>query len=141
MASCDLIGSCFFFNEQLIDMTHTTEYLKEKYCKRDYDSCARYGIAKLYGQDKVPKYLFPNDMFEYLNFDLPETSNSQKGTDMQIEVIQTDGTFGWVKSSTLGKLVKMGGIAAYQCSEGWIEVRRKQSVGFGGPERRASRAY
>lgn len=56
---------------------------------------------------------------------------------MLIKVIHTDGSTGTVRDSSLWPLLKMGGIAAYQGSDGWVEVRRKQlSVNYRGPERR-----
>lgn len=48
---------------------------------------------------------------------------------MLVKVIRTDGTSGRVRSSNFGKALKSGEIAAYHCSEGWIEVRRKRNLG------------
>jgi len=36
MAKCNLVDSCFFFNDQLGDMPHASEYLKDKFCKCDF---------------------------------------------------------------------------------------------------------
>ncbi len=47
---------------------------------------------------------------------------------MLIKVIRTDGTPGKVRASRFGTTLKSGEIAAYQCSEGWIEVRRKRNA-------------
>jgi len=69
---------------------------------------------------------------------------------MLIKVIRVDGSSGTVRSTSLGQLVKAGKVVAYQCSEGWVESRRKQRkgqaddykgaerrrVGYQGPERR-----
>ncbi len=56
---------------------------------------------------------------------------------MLIKVIYLDGTLGTVKSSNIDKLVKYHHIAAYQCSEGWVEVRRKKlNIDYKGLERR-----
>ena len=71
---------------------------------------------------------------------------------MLIKVIRDDGTSGIVRSTSLGELVKSGKVVAYQCSEGWIESRRKprkgkadeytgverRKIGYQGPERRVS---
>ncbi len=46
---------------------------------------------------------------------------------MFIKVIYSDGMPGRVRSSLLGRLMKAGEIVAYKCSEGWVELRRKQS--------------
>ncbi len=137
MAYCDIHGSCFFFNEQGTEMPHTTEYLKERYCKGIFTECALYRISNFIGKEHVPQNLYPNDMLETLNFNLPDVTESQGGTAMRIEVIHTDGTFGTVRSSSLGELVKTTGIAAYLCSEGWVEVRRRQVKGnYDGLDRR-----
>ena len=59
---------------------------------------------------------------------------------MRIKVIYIDGTSDMVRPSTLGRLMELDGIVAYQCSEGWVEVRRKQLKGnYFGPERRKSK--
>jgi hypothetical protein len=117
-------------------MPHTTEYLRDMYCKGHFTECAIYRISGVYGKDKVPKYLYPSDMFETLYFDPPMTQNSPGGIALRIKVLYVDGTFGTVRSAQLGELVKKGGIAAYNCSEGWVEVRRMWNIGCSGPERR-----
>ena len=71
--NCDLNDSCFFFNEQTIDMPLTTEYLRDIYCKGCFSECAIYTITKTYGENKVPNHLYPNDIFEVLKFDLFES--------------------------------------------------------------------
>ncbi len=47
-------------------MPRTAEFLKDKYCKRDFAGCARFLVSKSYGKDRVPEYLYPNDTFETL---------------------------------------------------------------------------
>jgi hypothetical protein len=137
MAQCDLIDSCLFFNSLLKDMPCTAEYLVNKYCKGDFTACTLYKYAKAIGKDYVPKYLYPNDMYETLNHILPKTAESQEALPTMTKVIHTDGTLGMVRSSRLGALVKSGGIVAYRCTKGWVEVRRKRSKGnYTGPERR-----
>jgi hypothetical protein len=136
LAYCSHSGHCFFYNEQENDMPHTTEYLRDMYCNGRFTECALFRISSVYGKDKVPKYLYPNDMFETLHFDVPETHNSQGELAMMIKVLYADGHFGTVRSAQLGELVKKGGIAAYNCSEGWVEVRRMWNIGYSGPERR-----
>ena len=139
MATCDLYNSCFFFNEQTTAMPRTTEYLRERYCAgKHFTECALRRIANSYGKDKVPKYLYPNDMFEILNFNLFEP---QGGLDMFMKVVYPDGTSGVVKSKEIEGLIKAGKIVAFHCSEGWVEARRKQNVRYRGPERRAFLPY
>jgi hypothetical protein len=56
---------------------------------------------------------------------------------MLIKVIYPDGSSGTIRSSSLGKLSKEGGIVAFKCTEGWVEVRRKHDTTvYEGPERR-----
>jgi hypothetical protein len=117
-------------------MPHSTEHLRQIYCNGDFNGCARYRIAKLHGQDHVPKYMFPNDLLMTLNFNLPEANNFPGEIGTLLNVLNIDGTFGTVSSASLGELVKMGSIAAYHLSEGWVEVRRKINIGYKGQERR-----
>ncbi len=63
MGGCDLRASCFFYNELLKDMPHTTEHLRDRYCNGDYAHCARFVISRRYGMDNVPTYIYPNDDF------------------------------------------------------------------------------
>ncbi len=55
---------------------------------------------------------------------------------MYLKVIYPDGTTGMVKSSTIPGLIKAGKIVAFQCSEGWVEERRKNKERYYGLERR-----
>ncbi len=137
MARCDLCTSCFFFNEQATDMPRTTDYLREQYCLGErFRECVLYRIAKSYGTDNVPKYLYPNDMFEILNFNLVAR---QEGLDMFLKVIYPNGTSGVVRSKAIDGLIKAGKIIAFNCSEGWVEARRKKgNSNYSGPERRIS---
>ena len=136
MAQCKLYASCFFYNDLVADMPHSTEHLREKYCEGDFNECARFKIAQLHGQDYVPKYMFPNDLLMALNFNLPETRNFPDGIGSLLKVLNIDGTFGTVSSANLCNLLKTGSIAAYHGTDGWVEVRRKISIGYSGPERR-----
>jgi hypothetical protein len=134
---CDIHGTCFFFNNTRSDMPHTVECLKERYCLGDFYECALYRVAASLGEDLVPHDLYPNDMLETLDLNLPDGFESQGGTAMRIEVIHADGTLGTVRASSLGQMVKAGSIAAYLCSEGWVELRRKLVNGnYSGRERR-----
>jgi hypothetical protein len=76
MKNCNLIDSCFFYNELIPDIPHTTVYLRNNYCMNDFKGCTRYCYAKLHGQDNVPNDLFPNDLFMHLLIDLPEIRKS-----------------------------------------------------------------
>ncbi len=59
MAACERMPSCPFFNEFMLDMPATTDYLKTFYCRGDYAKCARYMVFKALGIEKVPFTLFP----------------------------------------------------------------------------------
>ena len=49
---------------------------------------------------------------------------------IEIKVIYTDGTEDTVNASQFVKLLRSKQIAAIQCAEGWLEIRRNQIVGF-----------
>ncbi len=59
---------------------------------------------------------------------------------IKVKVIYTDGTTDTVNAAKIVELLHSKKIAAIQCSEGWLEIRRDQIVGFkadyAGPERR-----
>ena len=61
---------------------------------------------------------------------------------IELKVIYTDGTTATVNASEIVELMRSKKIAAIQCGEGWLEIRRDQIVGFtadyNGPERRKS---
>ena len=58
---------------------------------------------------------------------------------MFLKVMYPNGTSGIERSSTVGYLIKSGQIVAFQCSEGWVETRRKKNnEGYLGRERRKS---
>ncbi len=62
---------------------------------------------------------------------------------IEVKVIYTDGTTDIVNAARIVELLHTKKIAAIQCSEGWLEIRRDQIVGFkaayDGPERRKPR--
>jgi hypothetical protein len=140
MASCDLCYRCFFFNEPLIDnLSSNAEFLREKYCAGDFAECAIYNLAKSGGIEKVSGYVYPDDFLEDLKTNLLNVSQPQGGINMFIKVIYPDGTLGTERSLSVGYLMKLGKIVAFQCSEGWVEARRKQNnEDFFGRERRRS---
>jgi hypothetical protein len=136
MASCDLCDTCRFFNRHETDLPLTKDFLIKQYCKGDrYKECALYRIAKSYGMDKVPTYLYPNVFIEMVDGTTFEAIQPRGGTKM-IKVIYTDGRMGMARDSNLGKLIKLGKIAAYKPFDDWIEIRRKRTVDFKGPDKR-----
>jgi hypothetical protein len=140
MASCDLCDRCYFFNERLFDnLLGNAEKLRSEYCTGDhFKECVLHRIAECHGIGKVPKYLFPNDITEFRNFNIAEPEG---GLFMFIKVIYPDGTSGMVRASSIDRLIRTGKIIAYHCSDGWVELRRKQYLRYKGPERRELRAY
>ncbi len=65
MAYCDLLSTCFFYNEQASDLPSTTaEYLRYKYCRGCYVKCAIFRVSNQFGQDNVPTYFYPDDFVE-----------------------------------------------------------------------------
>lgn len=66
LSRCSLLGSCTFFADGIPEMPCTTESLKDKYCRGNYDECARYMVFKACGRDKVPRELPPSDRYETL---------------------------------------------------------------------------
>lgn len=135
MASCDFCDRCFFFNEPLVDnLLSNAEYLRERYCARNFTECAIYKLAKTCGFEHVRGCLFPDDI---LNTNLPEVSQLQEEKENLIKVIFADGYSGEVWASSLGRFIRKGSIAAYLSVEEWVELRRKRSnVKYPGPERR-----
>lgn len=49
---------------------------------------------------------------------------------IDIKVIYTDGTEDTVNASNFVTLLRLNKIAAIQCADGWLEIRRDQIVGF-----------
>lgn len=62
MICCEISHSCILFKEQLFHTTLTFDYLKAKYCDGDFRQCARYILTQTCGSDKVPTYLYPDDI-------------------------------------------------------------------------------
>ena len=60
---------------------------------------------------------------------------------MLLRVIYRNGTAGMVKAMNIDELIKEGKIVVYKLGNRWIEVRRKQNVGYKGTERRGILPY
>ena len=61
MAECQFLSSCFFFSEQLEDLS-LMEALQRKYCRGGSSAqCARYQVGEVLGLGKVPTDLYPGD--------------------------------------------------------------------------------
>jgi len=59
MAECELVPGCIFFNDKMQNMPATSDILKNRYCKDDFSSCARYMVYKVLGRPRVPADLYP----------------------------------------------------------------------------------
>jgi hypothetical protein len=49
---------------------------------------------------------------------------------IEVKVIYTDGTEDTVNAYQIVELLRLKKIAAIQCAEGWLEIRRDQIVGY-----------
>jgi hypothetical protein len=63
---CDLIEGCQFFNDNMANLPKAAEYLKNKLCLGDYQSCSRYRIYQEYGGENLPPFLNPGDAEEVI---------------------------------------------------------------------------
>jgi hypothetical protein len=62
MADCELLAGCIFFNDKMKASQAIANLYKQKYCKVDNTTCARYAVFKKLGRPAVPADLFPNMM-------------------------------------------------------------------------------
>jgi hypothetical protein len=53
---CDLLKCCQFFNDNMKNLPKAAEYIKNKLCLGDYQSCNRFRIYKESGAAGVPPY-------------------------------------------------------------------------------------
>jgi len=58
MADCDSLGGCPFFNDRMKDMASSASLFKLRYCKGDFEKCARHQVKVAVGS--VPPDLYPN---------------------------------------------------------------------------------
>ena len=61
MADCALSETCIFFNDKMSDMPSMSVIYKQRYCKGDWETCARYRVFQAVGRENVPTDLYPND--------------------------------------------------------------------------------
>ncbi len=60
MAKCEFLQTCPFFNDVMANMPTSAMMMKEKYCEKGLEQCARFTIAKTLGKLAVPADLFPH---------------------------------------------------------------------------------
>lgn len=58
---CPLLEGCCFFNDVCENMPAPSEYLKIRYCRSDYRSCARHIVYSRTAGEGVPSDLFPHE--------------------------------------------------------------------------------
>jgi len=61
MAECELTEGCIFFNDKMQSMPSMANMYKQRYCKGDFEICARYRVFKAIGRENVPSDLYPNE--------------------------------------------------------------------------------
>ncbi len=61
MTDCPRLPGCPFFLEKMQSKPGTTEMYKNTYCRRSYETCARYLVLMALGKEKVPADLYPNE--------------------------------------------------------------------------------
>ena len=63
--TCEIFACCQFFSDNMRNLPKSAEYIKNKLCLDDYESCNRYRIYKAFdGEDKNRSYLDPADAEE-----------------------------------------------------------------------------
>ncbi len=56
---CELLQDCAFFSDNLRTMPVTSGLIKERFCKGEFEKCARLMVAKALESEKVPETLYP----------------------------------------------------------------------------------
>ena len=62
MPDCPNLVKCPFFNDKMDNMPAVANMYKKRYCKNDFDVCARWKVATALGSAAVPADLFPNQV-------------------------------------------------------------------------------
>lgn len=57
--ACEILEFCKFFKDKMKDLPRTAEYLKDKLCLGNYESCNRFRIFKELGVESIPHDLVP----------------------------------------------------------------------------------
>jgi len=59
MGDCPMIGACIFFTDQMPLLPDIVIVMKDKYCRNNFESCARYIVNTALGKGNVPNTLYP----------------------------------------------------------------------------------
>ncbi len=62
MAKCENLDACPFFNDAMLHMPTTSEWLKNEFCYSNFTQCARYRLKNELGKEYIPRDMFPDDM-------------------------------------------------------------------------------
>ncbi|MDO9026831.1 MAG: hypothetical protein Q7U87_03015 [bacterium] len=62
MPDCEQLSACPFFNDKMADLPSMAGIYKNKYCRGDFQSCARHMVCSALGKAGVPRDLFPNQL-------------------------------------------------------------------------------
>ena len=62
MPDCDCLPGCPFFNDKMAHMPNMSEMMKNRFCKGNFDSCARHTVKETLGKENVPLDLFPHQI-------------------------------------------------------------------------------
>lgn len=62
--ACEILTCCQFFKDNMSAFPETSEYIKQKLCLGDYESCNRFKIYKEFGGEDIPADLDPYDIEE-----------------------------------------------------------------------------
>ncbi len=60
MPDCEHLAACPFFNDRMSRMPAMADLVKEHYCRRHFDQCARFRLFKELGPHLVPADLLPS---------------------------------------------------------------------------------
>jgi hypothetical protein len=60
MADCPSLEKCPFFNDKMAGKTGIINMYKRKYCKDDYNNCARWMISSTVGKEHTTLNIYPN---------------------------------------------------------------------------------
>ena len=62
--ACELMACCQFFTDKMENLPKTVEYIKQKQCLKDYETCNRFKMYKEFGGENIPPWLDPDDTEE-----------------------------------------------------------------------------
>jgi hypothetical protein len=79
--ACEILACCQFFNDKMKELPKSAEYIKNKVCLGNYESCARFRIYKEFGGEHIPFDLYPDDNYEEVKKVIQCLRNKQMSED------------------------------------------------------------